>query len=1037
MESLIYDFIDHIRDGVQISDLNGDIRYMNSIAKERIGIEGDVKNINVKDFEPLFENELVWEEHVKELRNNDSLTIRSENKNLLTNKKTPVEVSVYIKEFEGKEYILAISKDITSIIHTENLLERREKMLEATAEASTELSCSVDLYDSIAKSLSIIGEAVNADRTYLFEFHNSSENEKLISLRLEWNSNIAEPQINNADLQDLSVQPLVEFIDFMERNEPYQAIVSDLPEQSTIKTILANQGIKSTLIIPIFYKDTLWGTISYNDCQNKRIWNSLEISILRTFSSNISLNIERQKSLTEVKKLASFHLQSPEPIIRIDLKGQVVLRNKNAKEIEEQKLKLNKGEWIDFTELCSLIIKDMTHGKCLSQYEINSKNGKHYTITPKYIKEEKYINLYFNNITTLIQTQQKLENAQQIIDRIVNNIQDVIWSVDLLNLELIFISPTIENLIGFTKEEVKAKVKNLNILKLFERKDLIKMKRDLKKTGKTVHKVYVKKERKWLRLIINTKKDTKGEIIRLDGYTSDITIKRQYEENLKTQEEKYRGIIANIKLGLIEVDEYQRIINANESFEKISEYSQSELIGKDLTELFTKESDKKKIKDKNDLRKKGIADSYEIEFTTKTGKLKWFLVSGAPNYDENGSLIGALGVYLDITEQKRTQEKMQEAQKLAEESNAAKELFIINMSHEIRTPLNAIIGLSHQLKHFKQEEKGYEYINYIIDSGNHLQSLIDNILDFSKINSGKLVLNEKGFNLKEVFNEIVSILSPLAQERGLEFISSIDKNIHFNVFADRTRIKQILINVISNSIKFTEKGKVNFKIESKESSDKLQLLDITITDTGVGMSEIFLKTIFDKFSQADSSSIRKESGTGLGMPITQELLKIMNGSINIESQLGKGTTITIKLPLIYNQELEDVKEIPELNLKSLSNKKILVVEDNLLNMILTKRILENNEIETLKAKNGVEAIEVLEDIEVDLILMDIQMPLKDGIETTKILIQEKGIKTPIIALSANAFKAEIDKCYAVGMVDYLTKPYLENDLLKTILKHIL
>ncbi|RYM33388.1 PAS domain S-box protein [Brumimicrobium glaciale] len=1039
MEKLIYDFINHIRDGVQITNLNGDLCYMNSIAKERIGIEGDIKDINVKDFEPIYKEESNWEEHVKELRKNEFLTIRSENTNLLTQKKTPVEVSVFIKDFEGKEYVLAISKDITSIVHTEYLLERREKMLEAIADATTELSFNLDFYDSISKSLSIIGDAVNVDRTYLFEFHNNSEGEELISQRLEWNSGIAESQINNPELQNLSVQPMEEFIEPMRKNEPYQTVVSELPQQSQVKIILASQGIKSALIIPIFYKDTLWGMIGYDDCKNKRIWSSVEISILRTFSSNISLNIERKINSTEVKNLASFHLQSPEPIIRIDLRGKVILRNHYSKEIERQKLCLEKGKWISFDELSLLIIKNLNSNKSINHFKVNTENGKYYTITPKYIEKQKFINLYFNEITTLIQAQQKLEKAQQIIDRIVNNMQDVIWSVNLFNSEIIFVSPTIENLIGLNEKEIQTKVKNLQILQLLEPEDLARISKDLKLTGETDCEVYFNKnkEHKWFRLRIKAKNNLKGQIIRLDGYINDITLKHQYDENLKTQEKKYRGIISNINLGLIELDDNQHVTNVNESYEKISGYSKSELIGQNINNFVHSKNNKKIVEDKSELRKKGITDSYEIEIITKTGLHKWWLVSGAPNYDENGIFIGSLVVCLDVTEQKRTQEKMQEAQEIAETANAAKELFIINMSHEIRTPLNAIIGLSHQLEKFKQEEKGYEYIKHIIDSGNHLQSLIDNILDFSKINAGKLELNNKMFNFKEVFNDIISILSPLAMRRRLKFISTIDKNISFGVLADRTRIKQILINVISNSIKFTESGEVNFNVVSKKISSKLQMLIITISDTGVGMSKIFLNNIFDKFSQADSSSIRKESGTGLGMPITYELLKLMNGSIKLESELGKGTKTTIKIPVIYEDYIESLIDIPSVKTVNLSSKKILVVEDNVLNLILTKKILENSKIEIFTAKNGVEAIEALEDLVVDLILMDIQMPLKDGIETTKILIQEKGIKTPIVALSANAFKAEIDKCYAVGMVDYLTKPYLESDLMNVIRKHIL
>lgn len=787
MENLIFDFVDHIKDGIQVSDINGDICYMNSISKERLGI-ANIEGVNVRDFEPLFSKLSNWNKHLIQLRENEFLTIRSVNKNLLSGKTTPVEVTIFIKKFKGKEYIFATSKDITNFLNTEIQLERREQMLKAIANSTKTLSFGLDFYDSISKSLSIIGDAVKVDRTYLFEFHNGPKDEKLFSQRLEWNSGLAVPQINNPELQNLPVKMFEEFMYSMHQNIPFQAIVSELPDASLTKTTLTSQGILTVLIMPIYHKRRLWGMVGYDDCQQKRIWNYAEISILSTFSSNISLSIERQESLKEVKSLAAFPLQSPEPIIRLNLKGEVILRNYYSQEIEEKTLKINNKEWIKFDTLCDLIKNDVLINQEQSYYEIKTEDQKYYSIIPKYINDHDYINLYFNN----------------------------------------------------------------------------------------------------------------------------------------------------------------------------------------------------------------------------------------------------------ITEQKKNHQKIREAQKLAEESNALKELFIINMSHEIRTPLNAIIGLSHQLKQFQQEKKGKEYIDHIITSGNHLQSLIDNILDFSKINAGKLELKETSFDLRIIYNEIRTILDPLAKEKGLIFNCYLEETIYPYIYADRTRIKQILINVISNSIKFTENGEINFQIKSKHDTNSQQILDIMVQDTGVGMSKSFIKKIFDKFSQADNSSIRKEPGTGLGMPITQELLNMMKGTIGVESKLNKGTIIKIEIPVKYDYNFNVNEKYRQIGCSNLKNKNVLIVEDNELNLLVTKGILNRYEINIYEAVNGIEAIKLIDHLEIklDLILMDIQMPFKDGIETTKILIQERNIQTPIIALSANAFKDEIDKCFSAGMVDYLTKPFKEDELVNLMQKHI-
>lgn len=1039
MEKLIEQFVNNVNDGIQISDIEGNIRYMNPVAKERLGIIGDISNVNVRDFEPIFKNQEMWDDHIRMLREQDVQTIRSKNINLITQVRTSVEVTVFVKVVEGEEYVFAISRDIEKVLETEKRLELREKMLKAIADTSKELSFSIDFYESIAKSLPILGEAVEVDRTYLFEFHTGDKGESLLSQRLEWNSGTADPQIDNPELQNLPVEMFEEFIELMSRDEPFQAIVEELPASSNIKEVLAAQGIITVLIIPVFHKGELWGFIGYDDCLKARIWDEAEISILRTFSGNLSLNIERQENFKEIQSFAAFPLQNPAPVIRIDERGKVLLRNHYSKDVEGRSFKVNGGDWVDFDALKKIIIDDISNkGKDDCYYEINIEDGSYYAIIPKYIKDQGYFNLYFNDITVLKQTQEKLETAQQSIDRIVSNMRDVIWSVDVDKLSLSFVSPSVYDLLELSEQELLQGIKSKSLLKMLEPGVLDLFKKNLQESEDITDEVVinVNGKQKWVNLRVKARHDENGLLVRLDGYIIDVTEKRLFEESLKLQERKFRGIIANMNLGLLEVDLSDRVIYTNESFEKISGYSESELIGKKASDLFLNKSGQKEMSTKIEERKTGGSDSYELEVTTKTGQKRWWLISGAPNYDENGKLIGSLGIHLDITEQKRTQAKMLEAQKLAEESSAAKEEFIANMSHEIRTPLNAILGLSNQLKQYQQQPEGKEYVDYIISSGNHLQSLIDNVLDFSKINAGKFELEETNFDFRKVYTEIKSILFPLAEQKGLYFDCQLDEEIFPFIYADRTRIKQVLINILSNAIKFTEEGGVLFEVNYSHLGASMQVLNIVVQDTGVGMTEEFVSNVFDKFTRADNSSIRKESGTGLGMAITKELLKLMNGTIQINSEFGEGTTINIELPVVCDRSSQENVESEDDSSVDFSHRRILVVEDNELNLLVTKGLLKKYRVIPFAAKDGIEALEIAKKEKFDLILMDIQMPRMDGIETTEKLIKQLGIKTPIVALSANALKTEIDRCFKAGMVDYLTKPFKEDEFSRILHVHL-
>lgn len=517
------------------------------------------------------------------------------------------------------------------------------------------------------------------------------------------------------------------------------------------------------------------------------------------------------------------------------------------------------------------------------------------------------------------------------------------------------------------------------------------------------------------------------------SFIQDISERKKAENKLKFQEEKYRNIISNMNLGLIEVNNDEIIQFANQSFAAMSGYDLEDLIGKNPSEIFVFGENLEKMQHKKELRSKGVSDVYQIPVKDKRGELKWWAISGAPNFDDQGNLVGSVGIHLDVTEQKQLEIELIKQKQKAEEASKAKEVFLANMSHEIRTPLNAIIGFLRELAKQELTELQKKYIDNSTIASRHLLAILNNILDISKIEAGEMELEKEDFFFEESIGKVIKVLQPLAKQKGLRLTANLEK-MTFPVFnADSLRIEQILFNLVGNSIKFTNKGRIDLQCEVLIDRPTIQKILIKITDTGIGMDKSYIETIFKKFSQEDKAVTRKFGGTGLGMAITKELIGLMHGEITIESEKGKGTTFNIVLPLEKGNpdKIKEYKTELDVNISGLS---ILLVEDNKMNRMVLQNSMQYFNCKVTEAENGLEALELLKKNIYDIILMDIQMPEMDGIEATKIIRNEFKLNTPIIALTANAFKTEIDNCKKAGMDDYVTKPFDEYLLIETIAK---
>jgi PAS domain S-box-containing protein len=533
-----------------------------------------------------------------------------------------------------------------------------------------------------------------------------------------------------------------------------------------------------------------------------------------------------------------------------------------------------------------------------------------------------------------------------------------------------------------------------------------------------------------------SKEQDSDDLLMIAQYLHDEVSKRKKSEAaLKTSEEKYRSIIANMNLGLLEVDNNEDIMYANAGFCQMSGFTEEELLHQKASNvLILSEETKNIINVKNNLRIKDISDSYEIFITNKNGEGRWWLVSGAPSYDDNHKLVGSIGIHLDITDHKKLEHDLIKARDEARASSQAKETFLANMSHEIRTPMSAILGMSKQLEKTKLDKDQRFFLNTIHSAADNLLVIINDILDLTKIESGKLSLENIGFEPQLIVRRVMQVMMHKAEEKGISLTNSFcDPKLPAVLIGDPYRINQVLLNLVSNAIKFTQKGAVDIECQVMEDSKKWQKIKITVSDTGIGMDKSFKERLFDKFSQEDDTVTRKYGGTGLGMSISKELIELMGGEMEVKSEKNKGSSIsfTLKLDKGTKGELPD-KADEEIDVGVFINRRILVTDDNEINRLLATTILQAYHVHCEEAVNGIDAIEKLQQSTYDLVLMDIQMPVMDGMEAVKIIRTHLLNNTPIVALTALALKGDNQKCLDAGFNDYLSKPFEESQLLKIV-----
>ncbi len=628
-------------------------------------------------------------------------------------------------------------------------------------------------------------------------------------------------------------------------------------------------------------------------------------------------------------------------------------------------------------------------------------------------------------------TEKDFQESKELFKTVFNNSAVAIVVADQKE-KIIAWNPFSEIMLGLTQQDLF----NKPIKELFpvrELKKLNALSSRYKDIISDIETRVFKKDKNVLEvnLSLSRIRDNTGKVIGSIRIMHDMTKQKDAERKIKESENKIRTILDNSAIAITLTDEKERLVTWNQYTEKILGMHKGDLFQRPISSLYPS-NEWEKIRGAN-IRQSGSSHHIETKVIRKDGKVIDVELSVNVLKDSNNKVAGSVGIMQDITKQKRAQQNLLQAKKAAEDASSAKTMFLANMSHEVRTPMNTIMGMVDLTLDTDLSEEQRDNMLTIKNAADILLGLLNDILDLSRVEAGKIQLEQIELNLRNIVQSVCKGLAVLARNKGLRLEWEVADNVPRIIFADPVRIRQVLVNLINNAIKFTFKGSIVTKVRAVSKTDSECDLEFSVADQGVGIPQNKVDKIFDVFTQADASTTRRFGGTGLGLSICRKLVEMMGGGIWVESEEFKGSTFlfTGKLKIAVGsaevdgeESIEDalIDALPKKQLKHLS---ILLAEDNIVNQKIAVRMLEKRGWEVKAASNGKQVLELLDKEDFDLILMDAQMPVLDGFEATKMIRKREeasGGHIPIIALTARVMAGDRKKCLDSGMDGYVSKP---------------
>lgn len=543
----------------------------------------------------------------------------------------------------------------------------------------------------------------------------------------------------------------------------------------------------------------------------------------------------------------------------------------------------------------------------------------------------------------------------------------------------------------------------------------------------------------FVKFVTSTFERTRDYLLEHDEQRQQLEVSNALLQEQQEQARRLALVAEHANDSVFLIDRNGRIAWVNESFTRITGYSFSEAIGRTPCELLgTDSADPKTIEVMMESRERNIPFRLEIRSRRKDGTPIWIETNQVPVRGYKGEIDVTVAVERDVTAAHLHAQQLEDARVSAEEGERTKADFLATMSHEIRTPMNGVIGMAQMLEGTSLDLDQRVYTDTILSSSKTLLSLINDVLDLSKLDANMMSFSRVDFDIRTCFEETLRLLETQAHEKGLTLVLDVPKEVPRRVHGDDSRIRQILLNLVGNAIKFTENGEVRVALDVHPQGDTLELC-FSVTDTGIGIPEDKIERVFGHFSQADAATTRKFGGTGLGLTISRKLARAMGGEIAIQSEVGVGTCLTVSLQLAIGSalpepekdEVENDYELPSVR----PGMRVLVAEDNKVNRLVMQKFLRDTPIELEFAHNGVEAVEKVQLMKPDLVFMDMSMPVMSGIDATLAIRNSDGVQPVIVALTANAFDSDRDACLQAGMDEFLSKPLNRKDVLAVLQRH--